>query len=116
MYYQKSVSRLAIEKFMNEFNIYIDRTKNTFNDVRISLVVNRSDLAIKVEPTELSFVIDNEYPNCADLALGITNINKSLNFIFEGEPDPETTFLKFSLVVDLVYRGIRNTLIQEQFI
>jgi hypothetical protein len=57
--------------------------------VRISLVVNDANIAFKLEPTELSFVSDNKYPNCVDLALGVVNRTKLVNIIFEGEPDSD---------------------------
>jgi len=72
---------------------------------------------LKVEPTDMSYLAHSQFPNCVDLALGVANQNRNIGVVFEGEiSEEQTTHLKFSLVFDFIYNGVRNTLINERYI
>jgi hypothetical protein len=106
----------SLEKYLNEFKIYIDRARNCLTDFRASLVVDNADIMLKVEPSDMSYLAHNEYPNCIDLALGLSNQNRTFGVLFEGGMEEKNAPLKFSLVFDFVFNGVRNTLVTERFI
>lgn len=107
----QSISLGALESYLNEFRIYLDRAHTSLTDLRIVLVVNNVDIALKVEQTEQSFLARSEFPNCIDLALGVSGDKKCINVLFEGELQDRINHLKFSTVIDFFYRGSRHTLV-----
>lgn len=82
---QRAISTNSLEKYLNEFKIYMDRARNCLSDVRISLVVDNSDVALRVDQADISFLAHSLYPNCIDVALGICSQNRMLGVVFGGD-------------------------------